>query len=276
MLKKVIVAILLITVIGAGTAAAIYASGEDKNLSSDISPIAGQEDTPATSPQVNAQENSGIPWQAEGTIVGFDDTGFTLATESDEEFYVELGPAEYWQAQGVDLQVGMQVSVIGSENDGMYHAYQTTSINGETLQLRTEQGQPLWSGAQNSRGQGNAAGVGEGTPEPQVQVDEWITITGTLMAFQRGNMTLSTSEGELLSFQTGQPRFFAAQGVTFFVGDELTVVGYYEGDQFFAGDITQTATGARVMLRDPNGRPLWAGAGNGNGNSNGGGNQGLP
>ena len=45
----------------------------------------------------------------------------------------------------------------------------------------------------------------------------------------------------------------------FQVGDEIVVLGYYDGDQFMAGDITQASTGLRVMLRDPNGRPLWAG-----------------
>ena len=118
-----------------------------------------------------------------------------------------------------------------------------------------------------------ADGDGERSPEPQAQVDEWVTIEGTLISFDGGNMTISTPEGELVAFQTGQPRFFADQGVTFNVGDEIVVVGFYENEQFMAGDITQVATGLRVMLRDPNGRPLWAGPG-GNGNSNGKGNGG--
>jgi hypothetical protein len=82
-------------------------------------------------------------------------------------------------------------------------------------------------------------------------------------------MTMSTPEGEIIAFQTGQPRFFAEQGITFQVGDEIVVIGFYENGQFKAGDITQVSTGLKVMLRDPNGRPLWAGPGNGNGNGNG-------
>ncbi|MFN2280876.1 MAG: hypothetical protein ACK2TZ_03365, partial [Anaerolineales bacterium] len=78
-----------------------------------------------------------------------------------------------------------------------------------------------------------------------------------------------TTGGEIITFQTGQPRFFSSQGITFKVGDEIVVVGYYQDSQFMAGDITQKATGLRVLLRDPNGRPLWAGPGNGNGNGNG-------
>ena len=88
-------------------------------------------------------------------------------------------------------------------------------------------------------------------------------------------MTMGTAEGDLITFQTGQPRFFVSQGITFQVGDVIEVLGYDQGGQFMAGDITQLSTGLRVMLRDPNGRPLWAGPGNGNGstgNDNGRGN----
>jgi hypothetical protein len=85
-------------------------------------------------------------------------------------------------------------------------------------------------------------------------------------------MTIATSDGELISFKTGQPRFFANQGLSLQVGEELTVVGYYDNGQFVAGEITQVSTGSRLMLRDPNGRPLWAGPGNSNGNANGAGN----
>ena len=90
-----------------------------------------------------------------------------------------------------------------------------------------------------------------------------------LMSFQGGNMTMSTVDGEIIAFQTGQPGFFAEQGVTIQVGDEIVVLGFYEGDQFMAGEITQVSTGLRVMLRDPNGRPLWAGPGNGSTGGNG-------
>ena len=89
---------------------------------------------------------------------------------------------------------------------------------------------------------------------------------GTLISFQGGNMAMSTADGSIINFQTGQPRFFAEQGVTFQVGDPISILGFYEGEQFMAGEITQLSTGLRVMLRDPNGRPLWAGPGNSNGN----------
>ena len=283
MFKKIIVGILLVSVFGAEGAALAYqaATQEAETISSTPEPLAhGQGVVPVQeSQQVEsgdsntvAQGVEGDPWQATGTIIELDDYGFDFTLDSGETVYVELGSTDYWQAQDAEPMPGMQATVIGSINADMIHANQVILADGQTLEVRSEMGQPLWSGGVEN-GQGHNAGQidGEHSPEPQAQVDEWITIEGTLMSFQGGNMTMGTAEGELITFQTGQPRFFAEQGVTFQVGDEIVVVGFYEGEQFMVGDITQVSTGLRVMLRDPNGRPLWAGPGNnGNGNQGGG------
>ena len=279
MLKKIIVGILLVSVVGAGGAAFAYQVVTQDDTNNTLSPIDApreQDYVQQSGPVISPQDKIEQPWQAEGTITGLDDFGLTLALRNGGEVYVELGPPEYWQSQAAKLQLGLQVAIIGTENEGMYHASTVMLADGQVLQLRTDLGQPLWSGGVYN-GQGQTAGQadGEHVPAPQAQVDEWITISGTLMAFQGGNMTISTSDGALLSFQTGQPRFFADQGVTFRVGDAVVVVGYYENGQFMAGDITQTSTGLRVFLRDPNGRPLWAGPGSGNGKGGGGGKGGA-
>ncbi|MCB9134136.1 MAG: hypothetical protein H6636_01830 [Anaerolineales bacterium] len=309
MFKKIFIGILLLTVIGAGIAAVVYQSSLPKTETSTLpDPLAAnttidQQNAGVGNGQTNgngnagnenaqaaAQENpavegaEGDPWQATGTVAAFDDYGFDMALETGETVYVELGPPTYWQAQGITLEVGQTVSVVGTTNEGMYHANQVQLADGQTLVVRTETGQPLWSGGvDNGQGNGNAEGGtgsadGTHTADPQAQVDEWITINGTLMAYQGGSMTIATEDGEIITFQTGQPRFFSSQGVTFQVGEEVIVVGFYEGDAFQAGDITQVSTGLRVFLRDPNGRPLWAGSSNngngGNGNGNGGGGNG--
>jgi hypothetical protein len=277
MFKKIIIGILLVSVAGAGGAALANQSSTPEEPTTIPSPIAVSQEqgiVQPVAPTVAAQESFEQPWEAEGTITSLSDYGLTLTLDNGETVEVELGPPEYWQAQETKLQTGLQATIIGTENEGMYHASQVVLADGQILQLRTEEGQPLWSGGVDNGQGGNAAqGDGDHVPEPQAQADEWVTISGTLMAFQGGNMTMSTFEGELLSFQTGQPRFFAGQGVSFQVGDEIVVVGYFDGEQFVAGDITQAATGLRVMLRDPNGRPLWAGPGNGNGKGNGQGGQ---
>jgi hypothetical protein len=275
MMKKVLIGILILTVLGAGAAALAYraATAETAQAQEILRPVA---DGPETNPlqqeiQNRAAEGAeGEPWQAAGTIVEVDDFGFKLDLGDGETAYVELGPPDYWQSLDIPVEAGLLVAVEGTINDGMIHAAQVHFADGQILQVRNEYGQPMWSGGvSNTRGQNGGQGDGDHIPEPKAQADEWLTISGTLISFQGGNMTLATSDGDLVSFQSGQPRFMANQGITFQVGEELSILGFYENDQFMAGEITQTATGARVMLRDPNGRPLWAGPGNGNGNGGG-------
>ncbi len=284
MLKKIVIGILIISVLGAVVAAFVYQmnSSGDQDTSASSIPVLEQqtnntvqETEPENSavkpdePQAVAQGAEGDAWQATGIVAEIDDNGLTMDLENGESVYVELGPPDYWQAQGITIQQGQQATVVGTINDGMIHAIEVQLPEEQVLVIRNEQGQPMWSGGiSRGKGQNNGQSEGEQTPDPQAQVDEWVTINGSLIAFQGGNMTVSTSEGDLITFKTGQPRFFASQGVTLQVGEDIIVVGYDDNGQFVAGEITQVSTGLRVMLRDPNGRPLWAGPGNGNGNSN--------
>ena len=284
MFKKIAIGLLALTILGAGGAAMVYNMTTVDSASASAEVLAqpqaqansgtgygqqGQQAQAATQQgvrEIAAEGSLGEPWLESGIIVEIEDVGFSMTLTNGESAYVELGPADYWQAQGVTLEVGQSVTVAGSINEGMIHAMQVLTIDGQVLQVRTAEGQPLWSGGINP-GQGQN-GNAQQTGEPQVAVDEWITLEGTLMSFQGGNMTMSTVDGQIISFKTGQPRFFSEQGVTFQVGEQIVLVGYYKGEQFQAGDITQVSTGARVMLLDPNGRPLWAGPGNGQGNGN--------
>ena len=280
MFKKIAIGLLLVTVLGAGGAAAAYqASAVEENdvlaISESVAPEQGQGNgNMGQGQQGEAQQGTqamvaegaqGEAWMETGLITEIDDTGFQFSLQSGESVYIELGPADYWKNQGVVLEAGQSITVDGSINEGIIHATAVLTSDGQVLQVRSDTGQPLWSGGVDNA-QGQNGNNGEGTGESQIQIDEWVTLEGTLMSFQGGNMTMSTAGGEIVAFQTGQPRFFAEQGVTFQVGDEIIVVGFYQDDQFTAGDITQVAPGELVMLRDPNGRPLWAGPGNGKGN----------
>jgi hypothetical protein len=300
MVKKIIIGVLALSVLGAGGAALAYSAdnnieapaelqveqavqaqnqgngngnqGNGNNQDGSRNQNGGQQGEP----QVMAQEQMGEPWDAAGTIVSFDVNGTMVDLDTGEQVYVELGPDTYWKNQPVVLEVGQHVTINGMVNEDMIHAYTVTLDDGQQLVLRSESGQPMWSGsAQNQNGSGNgnrnANGGQDGSrePQPQVQVDEWVTIEGFLIAHQGSNMTMQTTDGEVITFQSGQPRFFAEQGVTINVGDEISVLGFWNGDEFTAGEITVTATGERIMLRDPNGRPLWAGPGSGSGNGNG-------
>jgi hypothetical protein len=143
-----------------------------------------------------------------------------------------------------------------------------TKADGSQLAVRTAEGQPLWSGG--AAGGGATAGAGQMI---EVPAEDWVTIDGTVTGLVNSTLNVQTGDGGTLAVQLGEPGFWQAQGVTFAPGDAVAVLGFWQGTQFQVGEVTKTATGERVMLRDPNGRPLWAGPGR-NGNANGAGGQG--
>lgn len=206
-------------------------------------------------------DNVGESWSASGTIAALDEFGMTLDLADGAQVYVELGPPTYWQAQDVVLAAGDVLTVDGFFNGEQVHAGTVTTTDGAQLALRTPEGQPLWSGGASSNN-------GNDTGESQVTAEEWVTLSGVVLASTNGSVTMRTDDGQDLILQLGQPAFQTTQNVTLAVNDEIAALGFWQGEQFQVGEITNVATGERLMLRDPNGRPLWAGPGR-NGNAEG-------
>ncbi len=214
--------------------------------------------------QIQAATNMvGDPWLASGTITLLDTAGMDLALPDGSTVYVELGPSHYWSELGITLSVGDVVTVQGFQNGDQYHAATVTTANGAQIVVRTAEGQPLWSGGANGGQNQNGAtnGATSGQTEAQVTPDQWITVEGTVTAVNTNALTMQTTAGETLQLQLGEPSFIAQQGITFAAGDPISVLGFWQGTQFRAGDITKTATGERLMLLDPNGVPMWGGPG---------------
>jgi len=90
---------------------------------------------------MEAQGAMGDVWQADGTITLLEDFGFTLTT-ADGDFFVELGPPTYWQAQGITLAAGDAVNVDGYYNGEQVHA-RVVTVGEAQLVIRTEDGQPM-------------------------------------------------------------------------------------------------------------------------------------
>jgi hypothetical protein len=285
MLKKVIVGMLLLSVIG-GAALALSETQSAVIEAQTVPPTAApttmstalptQASTPvptvgaaAAAPAVpnqpaqNSLGNVGQVWNANGTVVSLSAVGMTFRLNDGSEVFVELGPQAFWGAQGVVLNPGDLVTVSGFFNGDNYHARLVTNVAGASILLRDESGQPLWSGG-NSNG-ANGAAVGQA----QVPAEEWVTIDGTVTTVTTNGLSLQTQAGEMLQVSFGQPGFWQTQAVKFAVGDAISMLGFWQGDQFQAGQVIKTATNERIMLRDPNGRPLWAGPGRGETNGAG-------
>lgn len=232
-------------------------------------------DGAAVQQQLNqAVDNVGEPWSAAATIAELGDVGMTVTLEDGSPVYVELGPSYYWQEQGT-LAVGDAITIDGFYNGDQYHAASITQADGTVLALRSETGQPLWSGGASngggvSQGSQGAGGTGQ---EVQIAPEDWVTMTATVATVNRNGLTVATAEGEVTVLSFGRADFWQSQAVQFAAGDAIEVQGFWQDGQFQTGQVTKTATGERLLLRDPNGRPLWGGPGR-NGGQGGNGGQG--
>ncbi len=267
MLKKLMIGLLALTIVG-GAAFALLdrqntVSGETVTPASIRQSGAGQ--TGTAQPIQASVSSVGETWNGRGTILDLTSVGMTLALENGSDVYVELGSPEYWQAQAVTLNTGAVVTVDGFFNGTDYHARTVTTAEGEILALRNAAGQPLWAG-----GRGNGSGANEGQGQVQITTDQWVTLEGSITALTNNGLIAQTSDAQTLTISFGRADFWQDQAVTFAVGDAISLLGFWQGDQFSAGQVTKTATGERLLLRDPNGRPLWAGTGQGQGNGSGG------
>jgi hypothetical protein len=126
-------------------------------------------------------------------------------------------------------------------------------------QAATEQTQ----GDQGQRGQGQGGSPsGTGTGEPQAEVQEWVSIEGTVV--ETAELTIETAGGEMLQVGLGPSHYREGQGFTLSEGDLIRVGGYWEDGEFKAGEVENLSTGTKITLRDAYGRPMWSGRGRGN------------
>ena len=222
----------------------------------------------------------------EGTVLLTPQMGGDLVITTDEgqEIQVGTGPG-YMEEQGFVLQAGELVQVLGYWEDGELKAAQLTRLrDGETITLRDQLGHPAWAGsgklaterqaattwsepvsAGQSRGgydgEGRSYVPSDGAGTGQAEVGEWLTLSGVVDNIDAGALTVQLDNGELVEMM-GRPWTFAqAQGFTAQAGDRVTVVGFYEGDEFEVGRIDNLSTGLSVVIREEGGRPLWAGRG---------------
>jgi len=170
------------------------------------------------------------------------------------------------QGQGVALQSGNGRrgggSVALGESDGDYGSV------GQGLGQSAGQGR----GASASGGAAQGSGRGQGQGQGQVQgagtgpgaggvvgAVDWETVTGHVTVVD-SEMIVQTAEGEVV-VGLGQAWYREEAGFVLSVGDEVSVIGFYEDGEFKAGMIENLSTGETIVLRDETGRPMWAGQG---------------
>jgi hypothetical protein len=218
--------------------------------------------------------------QYEGTVVRAPAAGLDLVikNDSDEEVAAGTGPG-YVEDQGFRLQAGERVQIQGYWEDGEFKAAQVTRLrDGETIALRDEIGRPAWAGAGRGAqaelrggygGQGRAEAPSDGTRTGQAEVDEWLTSQGAFVSVDGNTVIVQSAAGQEIVVENRAWWFAQEQGFSAEVGDQLTLLGFYEDSvplassesRFEAGQISKVTTGQTVLIREIGGRPLWTGRG---------------
>jgi hypothetical protein len=125
---------------------------------------------------------------------------------------------------------------------------------------QTNDGQGIQARGASSQDQGGNGQAGASQGEPQLLAaskdHQWTTVNGIVLSIDDTQMTLQTGSGEIVI--ADRPWSFALEsGFTARVGDQVTVQGFYEGETFEAGQLTNGDL--VVSIREESGRPLWAG-----------------
>lgn len=174
----------------------------------------------------------------------------------------------------------------GSAGQGQGWGQQAGQGQGQGRGQRQGQGQGQGRGQNGSQGQGQGMkgqgqqqgmpgqGQGQGNGEPIEH--EWVTLSGSVISVDTQGVWVDTPEQGEIMLNLGRPDFADEQDVDFSAGDAVTIQGFTSPQGIFvAGAITIDSTGQTLHLRDPNGRPLWAGQGRqGHGGQGGGQGQG--
>jgi hypothetical protein len=110
-------------------------------------------------------------------------------------------------------------------------------------------------------GLGRADAAGDGTGTGQAQVDEWLTLQGTVTSVDADALVVQVDSGEQVIVENRAWWFAQDQEFTANEGDRMSIVGFYENGDFEVGQMSDLTTGQTVTVRDQSGRPLWAGRG---------------
>lgn len=137
----------------------------------------------------------------------------------------------------------------------------------------------------SSEGNGNTGGRGQGRgaeyakalggnvqeklgiPDPQADAGQWQMLQGSVASLDDLALVLTLQDGSQL-FIEGRPWAYALeQNFSPAVGSTLQVNGFHEDGEFKAAEIKDLTGGTSLILRQPSGRPMWAGRGWGSASS---------
>lgn len=241
-----------------------------------------QTERTANEPLASIQSERVSEWQTvEGTVSSIGSEAMVVELADGRQVLVEGQPWLYAQTQPFSPQVGHQlVMQIFEEDDELKPGQIDNLTNGETVTLRMENGQPMWSGSlQNNQGLANGTGQGQGASGGQgrgnggegqgnsvntqtnveIPVAGRLTYQGIAVTVNSAELVIQTDANESVMVEGRAWAYALEQGIDVQVGHIVIIIGFVEDGEFKAISIQNLTTGQQIAVRDANGRPLWSG-----------------
>jgi len=187
---------------------------------------------------------------------------FLFQSNSGAVFYAMLGPWWYLEDNGIELEVGLRVTITGSVVDPYYEGYDDHSYliateitsGGVAVQLRDEDGYPLWSG------------TGLHYYSPSYDSGTSGALAGTVLRVRTRTHGADLDAGLELLVRSGNRRYTVFLGPQYYCenldvslarGDQVRIRGSVQKRQVVANYVV--SDGERYRFRDRRGNPLWIG-----------------
>lgn len=133
------------------------------------------------------------------------------------------------------------------------------------LKLSNNNSQSSQSAGGSGNGQGGPSETapGDGTSTGIAEVEEWLTIEGTVASTDPDLWIVTLSDGTSLEIEGRALSFLTDLGFTVSVNDDLSLQVFLEDDEYEIGQIENLTTSEIAVIREESGRPLWAGGSRG-------------
>ncbi len=227
-------------------------------------------------PLASIQSERVSEWQTvEGTVSSIGSEAMVVELADGRQVLVEGQPWLYAQTQPFSPQVGHQlVMQIFEEDDELKPGQIDNLTNGETVTLRLDNGQPMWSGSlQNDQGLANGTGQGQGRGnggegqgngigEPanaSIATADALSYQGVVVTTNSTELVIETDANESVMVEGRAWAYALEQGIDVQVGHTVILMGFVEDGEFKAISIQNLTTSQQIAVRDANGRPLWSG-----------------
>ncbi len=188
---------------------------------------------------------------------------YIFTAGSGEAFYLMVGPWRFLEDSGIELEEGLKISVTGSVVSPYFDGYtdhdyliaQSITVDGTTVQLRDEEGYPIWRG-------GNALNYNA----PAFNADSTGLVTGTVVSvrtrthgkdFDPGlELRIRTNDRKRYTVYLGPQYYCENLGVAVAKGDQVRIRGSIQNRECVARTL-QLDGGKQFRFRDNRGNPRW-------------------